>query len=144
MCIAGLSIILAQVEVNAEKYKIVLLEQGIIENIIFSEVLIDTEMVLKLKKENMLISGEKPYCVLVNVGEHSEATNEARELVASAEFVQITIAKAIMINSLPHRLMGNFYLKINKPKIKTRLFTDRAQAIEWLRSEIEAFKKIPA
>jgi hypothetical protein len=38
---------------------------------------------------------------------------------------------AILINSLAQRILGNFYLNVFQPKVKTRLFTDKMAAFEW-------------
>jgi hypothetical protein len=59
---------------------------------------------------------------------------EIRESWAKEETCQYTSAEAFMTDSLPHKLLGNFYLNINKPKRPTRMFTDKAKAIEWLKT----------
>lgn len=38
---------------------------------------------------------------------------------------------AFAINSLSQKLLGNFYLKVNKPNEPTKLFSDKAKSIEW-------------
>jgi hypothetical protein len=87
---------------------------------------------------NTSLSAGKKYCVLVTVHGMTHITKEARELTASAAFVQNTVAKAVLVTLIGHRLVVNFYMKVNKPKIKTHMFTDREKAIEWLRSQLKA------
>jgi hypothetical protein len=42
-------------------------------------------------------------------------------------------ADAFVIYSLPQKLVGNFYLKVNKPPVPTRFFKTPEEAIRWLR-----------
>ncbi|MBS1636860.1 MAG: hypothetical protein JST26_13165 [Bacteroidetes bacterium] len=121
---------------TSEKTEVLILEPGIIENIVKPGAIIETEDIRLLKEKNERLSKGKKYAVLVTSGHLSSITKEARELVASKEFAQNTMAKALLIESLGHRIVGNFYLRINKPHIKTRLFADRDVAILWLKSVV--------
>ena len=58
---------------------------------------------------------------------------------ARAEFVRRgDVASAIGLLALTplSRLMGNFFLSVNKPTTSTRLFEDEDHAIEWLRGYV--------
>ena len=44
-----------------------------------------------------------------------------------------TVAQALVIDSGPSRVMGNFFLGLNKPRFPTKLFTSEAKAEAWLR-----------
>jgi hypothetical protein len=116
-----------------------LLFPGMIENVVKPGVSFDVKDALELKEANKKLSNGKPYVVLVTSGEMSTVTKEARELIASEDYKQVTIAKALVISSLGHKIVGNFYLSINKPRIKTQLFSDREKAIEWLKNELKNF-----
>lgn len=89
-----------------------------------------------IKKANISLTNGKPYCILVTAGHLSSISKEAKELTASKDFAQNTVAKAFLVDSLGHKIVGNLYLKINKPHIKTKVFTNRELAIDWLRSQI--------
>lgn len=115
-----------------------LITPSIVENVILEYTSIDTEEVLKIKEANKQLTDGRPYAVLVNSGLFTSITKEARELSASTEFAQMTIAKALLVHSLGHRIVGEFYIKINKPLIKTKVFSNRDKAIEWLNKEIQA------
>ena len=45
------------------------------------------------------------------------------------------IAEAAIITSLPNRLLINFYLKISKPKVPAKAFSDVEAATEWLNTK---------
>lgn len=116
-----------------DKHSSKLIEPGIIENTIMPGVHIEVNDIQEIKSNNLGISKGRRYVVLVTSGFLSSISKEARELTASKEFVINTLAKAILVENPGHQLIGNFYLNINKPSIKTKLFTDRAKAIRWLR-----------
>ena len=63
-------------------------------------------------------------------------TLEAREFWASEENSKFTLADAFVMKSLPMKLIGNFYLNFNKPSKPTRIFSNRKEAISWLKSFI--------
>lgn len=75
------------------------------------------------------ISNNKKHSLLVVYADDNLFSNEARDFVSKHDY---TKADALVGNSLALRLVGNFYLKINKPVRPTKLFSDKAAAIEWL------------
>ena len=126
-----------QNKILTSKYEVVLLEDGIVENFIKPGATMEPEDVTALKQHNFETAGNKPYVILVIPGELITFTKEARELAASKEFIEAAMAKALLINSIGNKIMGNFYLKVNKPYIKTKIFSDREKALTWLRSFIK-------
>lgn len=111
------------------------LGNGIIENIVKEGVSIEREDVLQIKEKNQSIAKGKKYALLISSEPFATISKAARELSASQKFAETTLAKAILVDSLGQTLVVNFYLSINKPKIKTRMFSikDREKAIEWLK-----------
>ena len=77
----------------------------------------------------------KPHVVLAIIGRRTSATKEAREY-SSSNIPEGRIAEAILIKSLPVRLMANFYININKPKVATKLFDNETEAIIWLNQRL--------
>ncbi len=59
-------------------------------------------------------------------------SKEARSYSAEFEAGGPCIAKAFIVNSVANRLIGNFYINFNKPKVPTKLFSNEEKAIEWL------------
>jgi len=113
------------------------LEPNILETTVIDRAILDVKDVWEAKKINTELSKGKPYAYLGVLGEFSEITDVAKELMASKEIIGKTIAKALLIKSLSDRLLANFYLKISKPALKTRVFTSREKALVWLRSELK-------
>jgi hypothetical protein len=128
-------------EISNTRFEIRLLEKGIIENVILEGVHIEKQDVLDIKEKNLSLAGGEKYAVLISAHYLSTFSKESRELTASAEFAKETIATAIIADNMGLRLIGNFYLQVNKPHIRTKLFTDRDEAMNWLRSELLLTKK---
>lgn len=124
-------------KVVTEKFEITLLEKGIIENHVFPQITIDAADILEIKKYNLAFAQNDPYVVLVTSGHLSGVTKEAMELSAGKDFAKETMAKALLIESTGHKIVGNFYIRVKKPYIKTKIFSDRAKALTWLRSFIK-------
>jgi hypothetical protein len=83
-----------------------------------------------------LASGRR-YAVLVDACTTTTITKEAMEHAARPESYKLLIAQAIVVNSLPNRLVGNFIIKFHKPASPTKLFSDIPSAHVWLRQCME-------
>lgn len=92
----------------------------------------DVKEVLRATGE---LTGYKKHPTLTIPGKYSEATKEALDFIFSEESTIFASADAYVINSLSQKIIGNFYLKLKKPDIPTRLFTNEKTAIEWLKKK---------
>jgi len=83
--------------------------------------------------------GDKPCYLVVIAATGSNSSNEAREYGARLKGKRI-IAEAIVINNIATRLLANFYMKMNRPTQKIKLFKDESSAHEWIVSLINETK----
>lgn len=72
--------------------------------------------------------------VIIDMSAVFEISKEARDYFANERTASIQRATALLIGSAVSRIIGNFFLGLNKPFTPTRLFTDPAEAIKWLRT----------
>lgn len=77
-------------------------------------------------------NGDKFYRNLYEFEPLVDLEPEVRAWASSPEGNKRTIADALLISSLPHKLMGNFYIRYNKPVKPTRIFSSRENALNWL------------
>jgi len=70
--------------------------------------------------------------VLIDMTEVTEITKEARDYFANERMASIQRATALLIGSPVSRVIGNFFMGLNKPISPTRLFTNPHKAIQWL------------
>ena len=79
------------------------------------------------------LTGGVPRPMLGDFTKMKSQTKECRDYFAKdPNHLQTYSAIAIMVNSPISRMLANFFLGLNKPARPTRLFDDRAKAIEWL------------
>lgn len=76
----------------------------------------------------------KKFYVLLGGEEFFQVTKETREAVASQKFSTHLAAVALFSNELAMKILGNLYIKINRPEVPTKFFTDKNNAELWLRS----------
>ena len=72
--------------------------------------------------------------VLIDMTAVSEITKEARDYFANERTASIQRATALLIDSPVGRVIGNFFMGLNKPSSPTMLFTDPPKAIKWLQT----------
>jgi hypothetical protein len=132
---------------NVDTNKIILknsvsekIEPGIIINEFKSGAELEAEDIIAAKDANLKLTNGKRYTVLLSFGYLANTTKEARETAAAKNFSSKTIALALLTESLGQRLMGNFYLNVNKPNVNTRLFNSKELALVWLRQQLNENK----
>ncbi len=113
-----------------------LIDDRISEVVVDDYSYVEAEDIKEIKAANMTLHQGKEYVILIDAGTMTNFSKEARELSASQEYAEFTIAKALLVKSVGHRLVGNFYININKPFIKTKVFSDRHTAIIWLQKQL--------
>ena len=70
--------------------------------------------------------------VIVVMTAVTEISKEARDYFAHERTASIQRATALLINWPVSRVIGNFFMGLNKPFSPTRLFKDPHKAIQWL------------
>jgi hypothetical protein len=74
--------------------------------------------------------------VLVESGRYTDITPEAREFSARPESNSMTLASAVIVRTLAHRIIINFLInRTRRQNLKMRMFTDKKEAIKWLLSQ---------
>jgi hypothetical protein len=118
--------------INSEKTIVSLIENNIIHIHLKSNqeiALNDAEEVL----ESMGIVGEgKKYPVFIDVGEFVSIDDDVRVFSASKAGNIYTIADAIAVDNIAQKLLTNFYLKNDHPKVPTKIFSNKHDALAWL------------
>lgn len=81
-----------------------------------------------------LLSEGRKVKILCLYAENNLFSKEVREFIAGPEVNEIVMADALVIKGMAQKIVGNFYLQVNKPSRPTRLFTDKAEALLWLKT----------
>lgn len=89
---------------------------------------------------NKNIAGQK-YLMLNVLHPNNSFTEEAKQFSAK-EGTQFSIAEAFVLNNGFLKIIGNFYLRFNKPNAPTRLFSSEDDARAWLLSQLRLSKDV--
>lgn len=81
-----------------------------------------------------VLNENQPILILHVPGKHTNVDDESRKFLASEQGVHNRTAIAFVLQSLGQRLVANFYIKMNKPKVPTKFFNIQAEAESWLLS----------
>lgn len=112
--------------------KIVIREDGILHIHIKSELNWEIEESRELFETRKKIANGKKYPILYTGNHFVIPSSDVRRFVSSQERNELVVADAYVYKSLPQKIIGNFYIKFDKPIRPTRMFTDIDKAIEWL------------
>ena len=87
------------------------------------------------EKTKSITCGKKVKVILDLRGlQFTYVPSEVMDYMAKSAFNKYQQAVAIIIEGLGQKLLGNFYTKIVKPEVKTKIFTCNKEAIVWLNS----------
>ena len=79
------------------------------------------------------VAGQRRRPVLIDLRQARSMDRATRAYYAGPATASKQIAVGILIESPLSRVLGNFFLGLNKPIMPTRLFTSEAEALAWLR-----------
>lgn len=79
------------------------------------------------------VAGDARLLVLVDVRPAVSITREARIYFADENVRSNTVAQALIIDSGVSKVIGNFFIGLNKPKFPVKLFTSEDKAVDWLK-----------
>lgn len=67
-------------------------------------------------------------------GKFSNIDIEVMKYLSRGKGTLFTLADSFVLHSMAQKLLANFYLKINKPVLPTKFFTEITEADQWLQS----------
>ena len=79
------------------------------------------------------MSGHKKVPILVDINNVKHVPRESRMYYAGKEAEMIFKATALLIGTKMSRVIGNFFIGLNKPSMPVKLFTSEKEALKWLK-----------
>ena len=113
------------------------LENGILRGYYKKDVAITEEVARRIVKERFEYFDKKSFPALVFDNGVKSIDKEARDFFSSPEGNIGISAGALVLKSSFSMVLGNFLLKISRPVIPARIFTNELSALKWL----EQFKE---
>lgn len=80
------------------------------------------------------LSKGKSFPLLVDSRNIRSISKEARDFFSLNNRDSHVIAFAIIIDSPISKIIGNFFMGLNKPRVPAKLFTNEESAVKWLKS----------
>jgi hypothetical protein len=123
---------MGMIEFETKAFKIKIQPNGLKEIIIKENTEVQADDVWEsneLSYQHLPLAG---YYVLLESEENSSISPEARRAVASEDYNKNVKALAVCSQKTFENIMGNLFLKVNRPKVTTRFFDSREKAIVWL------------
>ena len=93
---------------------------------------VSLEVAKELVESRIIYSEGKSCALLIDMRGIKSATLHAREYLATIGATHLKAA-ALIVGSKLERTTGNIFLMIDKPLVPTRLFTNEARAVGWLK-----------
>lgn len=115
-----------------EKYEIFILSKNLFKLKPRENAELDVNDGIEIRKAFLILSEGAKWAVLVDGTNFFSTTGELRQLSASEEYTILRLALAIVTKSMATKIIGNFFIKVNKPASPTKLFSNEKLAIEWL------------
>ena len=111
------------------------------ENLLFVKIKKDHEInipnLILNNEQTYKYLGEKIYKAVFDVRhlQFTHISKEALNYIADSPYGKYQSAEAFIISGLGQKLIANFYLKVTKPKVKSKFFTNFETALEWIETE---------
>jgi hypothetical protein len=100
-----------------------------------------SEIQLEDAKENtaavIRVSGGSNYPILVDLRKIKSISKEARDHFSMRGRKPNVTAIAMLVSSPLSRIIGNFFLGLNRPTVPTRMFTSESEGILWMKRNTE-------
>jgi hypothetical protein len=96
---------------------------------------LDAQNTLEMFATYRAVAGDGPILVLSDIRGMRSSTSESRALATTDEATALHGAAAVIVGSKLTRMMGNLFLRLNRPAYPTRLFDDLASGLAWLHGQ---------
>ena len=118
--------------ISDTKFLISLAEEGYYDLFIKDNVEIFVDDMIRIRDAQKQLSSQR-IPILISGGKYSTTNVDVLKFLAKNENMPYSKVSAYIANSISQKLLGNFYLNINKPERPTRFFNNKEDAINWLK-----------
>ena len=113
-------------------FTVELCEDGILIFRPFTGLVLTHEVALQVLAVGLeIVDGPKSTLVLMQ--DVARVDREAREFFASEDYLTLACQTALVVGSPVTRVIGNFFVGLNKLKYPCKVFDDPERALQWLR-----------
>lgn len=122
-------------EVFENKYVKLWIEDGIMIGVYQPGAVLDLQAAKEIVEGRLAFANGKVYPVLIDFSNLKSVNKEARDYMNSPDGgLRGLNCGAFVGGNVLATLFINMYLRVSKPTLPSKFFTDRQQAIDWLRT----------
>lgn len=107
-------------------------EDGIVHIVYKPGAVLNINNIKPIVQDRIKVSDGKVSPILIDLRNLVTSDNATRSYLATDEAEKYLNAGAMLINNEIQRLLMNLYLKIDRPRLPAKVFTNREKALEWL------------
>ena len=111
------------------------MEAGVVYFVYKTNSSIDLNAAKQILRDRIKFQQETEYPIYCDIRGMKRADKEARDFLAK-EGSSYTKGVAIVVDSPMTKIIGNFYLGLNKPTTPTKMFTEKQEALDYLKQFI--------
>lgn len=115
-------------------------KEGILSVQFIENSLIEVEDIIYIYCYGMEKSNRKPYGILFDSSTNHELSEEAVIYLGDSDLIKNVIAIAYISKNLLSKIRLSLLLIFEQPPIKPRLFTQEAEARQWLEQQVNLFR----
>ena len=112
------------------------IEAGIVFFVYKPNTSIDLAAAKKIVNDRITFQKHIDYPIYCDIRSMKNADKAGRDFLAK-EGSSYTKGVAVIVDSPMTKIIGNFYLGLNKPTTPTKMFTEREDALEYLRQFVK-------
>lgn len=109
------------------------LEDGVFHVVFEKDINMTLECARVVLKQRLKMSEFKDYPLYVDIRGILSIDRNARKYLSSNEGTKNALAAAIHVNNPISKFLGNLFIRVDKPEKPTKLFTDKKNALAWLK-----------
>ena len=111
-----------------------MIDQSTIAINIESDIEFELEDAKRVVQSIQALANEKKLYHLLIFGDRTVPSREARQYFISREGCINKQAEAIVANSLAQKMVFDFMINVERPLVRTKLFTSEIEALAWLQT----------
>lgn len=109
-----------------------LLDNGIVRFEITKDVFLDMQKTMEMVEICKKLYHNKIYKSLKIVPYKMQIQDEVLKYLSSGARKNLISMEAVVVDTATLKFLGNFYLRIRKPVIRTKIFNNEKEAMAWL------------
>jgi hypothetical protein len=124
-------------EIKINEATVALRQDGIVQVTFNRNVTIDVPLQMLLLNLYNEITGKKKHPFLYEAFSGAKVTKEAKENAIRIESLGPGNAYAVVADSIAYQIIANFYVKVKTPVYPFKVFTNKEDAVKWLKNFVE-------